>query len=209
MRRLDIPYEKQFHFADGSAVGSLDQLRDRIENISYQEFYHHVNAEKNDFASWIRHVLKDEKLAGDLEKVTSIVETVEILTDYLNPRPATMQSDDIQSKIEEQNEIHPPMDVEHVPTTTPAHAPSGELADLKLIEDAVEESSAEFDETSSEDDAEDAEDSSEDAVTDLEPENKFVLSSHEKKMLVVKDFIFGMMFGLILGIILGRVITLG
>lgn len=98
--------EEQFHFKDGSRIASLDELRDKIERISYDEFYHHVTGSRNDFANWIRYVLKDPQLADQLEKVDSIVETVELLNDYLQPKPKRESfsspeiSTDIQSRIE-------------------------------------------------------------------------------------------------------------
>lgn len=98
---MDIPQEKQFHFHDGTAAAGIEQLMRKIETISYQEFYRHVNAEKNDFANWIRYVVKDERLADDLQKVGSIVETVEILESHLHPRPVIASRGDIQSRIED------------------------------------------------------------------------------------------------------------
>ncbi len=202
---MDIPHEKQFHFSDGSSVASLDELRNRIEHLSYQEFYKHVNAEKNDFASWVRHVLQDPKLASDMEKVSSIVETVEILNDYLHPRAATAVGD-IQSQIEEQQDVHPPMDLEEVPTTRPAE--NAEPADLKVIEESIDSEST-IEEPATLDEHARNEELGEERPEEKSFEDKFTLSAHEKKMLVVKDFIFGMIFGLIIGLILGRIITLG
>lgn len=34
--------------------------------MSDEIFHHHVNNEKNDFSSWIRDVIGDQKLANDL-----------------------------------------------------------------------------------------------------------------------------------------------
>lgn len=97
---MDVPYEKQFHFHDGTAAASLEDLATRLQAISYQEFYRHVNPDKNDFASWIRHVLKEEALADELERVTSIVETVEIINDFLHPPPVLQPRTDLQSRIQ-------------------------------------------------------------------------------------------------------------
>jgi len=151
---MDIPYEKQFHFHDGTAIGSLDQLKTKIETVSYQEFYRHVNAEKNDFANWIRYILKDERLADDLQKVGSIVETVEILEDYLHPRSPIASHADIQSRIEETVIKTPlpadtheePLVVDRRPPSPPAPSPSlssspqhahPELMDLRIIEERL------------------------------------------------------------------------
>ena len=95
-----LEQEKQFHFRDGTSISSLDALKEKIETISYNEFYHHVNSTRNDFANWVRYVLKDDSLADALDKTTSIVETVEVMNDYLHPR-AHKSHDDMQSKIEE------------------------------------------------------------------------------------------------------------
>lgn len=92
--------EQQFHFRDGTSIASLDALKEKIETISYNDFYHHVNQSRNDFANWIRYVLKDENLADQLDKTTSIVETVEVINDYLHPRKSSRE-DDIQTRIEE------------------------------------------------------------------------------------------------------------
>lgn len=190
---MDIPYEKQFHFGNGTAAASLDELRDKIEDLSYQEFYHHVNSEKNDFASWIRHVLQDGALAADLEKVTSMVETVEIINDYLNPRPPEASRDDIQSKIEDEQEIHPPVEVEEVPAIPAHHMAEGETADFELIEEEIEkpeEPEGEADDTEAGDELQ-----------------KYVLTADEKKQLILKDFIYGMLFGLLIGLLLGKILA--
>jgi len=190
---MDIPHEKQFHFADGTSIGSIDALRDKLESISYQEFYTHVNAEKNDFANWIRHVFKDERLADDLQKVTSIVETVEIINDYLVPRP--LATGDLQSQIEDQVEVHPPMDIQEVPTTTPAAEHGGEGADLEILQEDMDAREPVY-ETHEE-------------PAHEEPIHEMTLSPREKKMLMVKEFVFGMILGLFIGLLLGRVLSIG
>lgn len=102
----DIPHEKQFHFRDGTSAKSLDELKGKIESISYDEFYGHVSDGKNDFANWIEHVLANKELATRLRSVGSIVETVELLNEELYPEEpqhdAHTESDDLQGRIEEQ-----------------------------------------------------------------------------------------------------------
>jgi hypothetical protein len=143
---MDIPYEKQFHFRDGVTAANLQQLKAKLETISYQEFYHHVNSEKNDFASWIKHVLHDDRLADDLQHVSSIVETVEIIEDRLHPRPVLASHSDMQSRIEDDTlhvrfsaDTDEPTVVEEVPTVAPVLAPSHdpEPIDLSIIEETL------------------------------------------------------------------------
>lgn len=184
---MDIPHEKRFHFRDDASVGSLEELKEKLEGISYPEFYHHVNDEKNDFAEWVRHVLEDEELADNLGKVTSIVETVEIIEDHLRPKPVEDVSETVQTKIEDEIGVHVP--VEDVPTTAPETAVhTGETTEMEV---AHEESGAEHD----------PED-----TTDTE-HGEHVLSQHDYTRLIVKDFMYGLIFGLIIGLILGRILS--
>lgn len=176
---MNIPPEKQFHFRDGTSIGSLDQLKEKLEGISYQEFYHHVNDEKNDFANWVRYVLRDEDLADDLEKVTSIVETVEIIGNYLQPHPVEDTSEDLQTKIEDELGVHVP--VEDVPTITPNEA--AEIEEESDFEEAPEEP---------------------EPARQLD---EHMLTQHDYTRLIVKDFMYGLIFGLIIGLILGRILS--
>lgn len=101
-----LPEEQQFHFKDGTSIGSLEELKKKVESISYAEFYEHVNEGKNDFANWIEHVLQMHDLAERLRQVNSIVETVELLNEETNPESqveAEQEShEDLQSRIESQ-----------------------------------------------------------------------------------------------------------
>lgn|GEM_PF-2353030 len=111
---LDIPDEKHFRFRDGTTVADLAGLKEKIESISYDEFYGHVNNEKNDFANWVGDVLRQQGLAKKLKEVSSIVETVELLNEALFPDKmgkAEQQLEkedlpDFQERIEEQLFAH-------------------------------------------------------------------------------------------------------
>lgn len=194
---MDIPHEKHFHFRDGTAVGSLDGLKEKLEGIGYQEFYHHVNDEKNDFANWVRHVLDEEALADDLEKVTSIVETVEILENHLHPRPLEETSEDLQTKIEDEIGVHVP--VEDVPTTAPQ-----ETTQIEVLEEH-EHDHGEPDDVLDEDAHEDSRPHHAEHAQATHDEH--VLTQHDYTKLIVKDFMYGLIFGLIIGLILGRILS--
>jgi len=95
---VEIPPEQRFHFRDGSDVSDLAGLKEKIESLSYEEFYNHVNEEKNDFANWIGSVLQQPELAGRLKKVTSIVETVELLNEALYPEETKRHEGELQAQ---------------------------------------------------------------------------------------------------------------
>jgi hypothetical protein len=206
---MDLPHEKQFHFRDGNSAASLNDLKAKIESMSYQEFYHHVNAQKNDFAAWIRHVLRDERLADDLQKVTSIVETVEIINDYLHPRPVTAPRIDMQSKIEQSVFTNPmpssvvPPAIEDVPTISPAVPRSTEVADFTIIEENERMDGKVREELFGTPE--------QPTQTTSQPQQPAqpsrTLSNDDMTRMIVKDFMYGLVFGLVIGIILGRLIS--
>lgn len=134
--------QQQFHFRDGTHASSLNDLKEKIETISYAEFYHHVNSSKNDFANWVRYVLKDDQLANSLEKTTSIVETVEVMNDYLHPRAHHVREDDIQERIEDQLGIDAPepttQELEEVPAVQEPLPAQEDVQEPLAVEEKVQ-----------------------------------------------------------------------
>ena len=45
---------------------NLDELANALPEMGDDTFHHHVNNEKNDFSSWIKEALGDQRLANDL-----------------------------------------------------------------------------------------------------------------------------------------------
>ncbi len=200
--------EEQFFFRDGSQTASLDELRDKIEIISYDEFYHHVTSSRNDFANWIRYVLKDPQLADQLEKVNSIVETVEILNDYLQPR-AKKEVSDIQSRIENLLDIQIPEERKNLDVEEPTESPKESPEKIKEIPTLAQATQEENQETNQETNQQDelVHESHHYARSKQEKE-ELETFHHQLDRIIVKDFIWGMIFGLIVGFILARVLVL-
>lgn len=63
-----VPEEYVFWCHDGRILRNMKDLAEALEIMSDETFSHHVNAEKNDFANWVRDIIKDEKLARDLSR---------------------------------------------------------------------------------------------------------------------------------------------
>ena len=90
-----IKEENYFYVHNGSVLKSKEDLLGCLRNIDEESFDHHVNSEKNDFANWVRDILKDEKLSKKLaqsrsvdEMVSSIEETIQLKRGKIKGRKA-------------------------------------------------------------------------------------------------------------------------
>lgn len=72
-----------FWINNGPVVKNLRELRDALLNINEESFKFHVNKEKNDFAAWVKDVLKDEPLSKRLLKVKTLKAFVKAVEDRL------------------------------------------------------------------------------------------------------------------------------
>ncbi len=60
--------EQCFWTTNGIIVADLIGLRDLLHSISDDVFRHHVTKDRNDFADWVKAVLKDTELADALRR---------------------------------------------------------------------------------------------------------------------------------------------
>lgn len=67
----NIPEDQHFFFVNGHRVKNVKELAEIMDRIEQEVFDYHVNEEKNDFYSWIRHVFDDIELAEKVVGVTS------------------------------------------------------------------------------------------------------------------------------------------
>jgi hypothetical protein len=65
------PDDRVFWSNDGRILADMKDLKDALANMSDQNFAYHSNEIKKDFSNWVRDVLEDEKMAGDLENATN------------------------------------------------------------------------------------------------------------------------------------------
>jgi hypothetical protein len=63
-RAWTVPDGQSFLLVSGQELKTLDDLSEAINLIDPETFMHHVNADKNDFASWVEAVF-DEKLLAE------------------------------------------------------------------------------------------------------------------------------------------------
>ncbi len=82
MRALsDVNPDNNFWACDGSVLKNLDELLNFVKNTQDNVYGYHVNEERNDFSNWIRDIMGDVKLAGDLSKTKAKEESVKILNE--------------------------------------------------------------------------------------------------------------------------------
>ena len=75
----EVPPEFNFWLCDGRVIRSLFELSDAFKSIPSEVFAYHANSQKNDFADWIRDIVKDQQLAYLVRKSQSLKGTQEVL----------------------------------------------------------------------------------------------------------------------------------
>lgn len=66
---IQISPDKYFRLNDGRMIKSIEELQTALTNMSSATFYHHVNANQNDFANWIEHVFENHNLANQIRSI--------------------------------------------------------------------------------------------------------------------------------------------
>jgi len=79
----NVPSEYVFYLHDGGTLANLTDLADALYDMSDDVYSYHVNESKNDFSNWVRDIIKDERLAGDLNKAASKNQAAKIVADRL------------------------------------------------------------------------------------------------------------------------------
>ena len=77
----NVPEAHAFRCQDGSVFRNMTDLRNALARMADDTFAHHSNAEKKDFAKWVREVIEDNKLARDLENSLDRREAAEMVSD--------------------------------------------------------------------------------------------------------------------------------
>ncbi len=64
----NVSADNFFFLCDGRVVKNVRELVYLLDDISDETFYHHVTADRNDFAAWISDVVKDYELGEKVGK---------------------------------------------------------------------------------------------------------------------------------------------
>lgn len=67
----DVPADKVFWCHDGKTLKNMGELASALKHMSDETFNHHLNSDRNDFSAWVRDVIGDITLAGQLARVAT------------------------------------------------------------------------------------------------------------------------------------------
>ena len=67
----NVPEEYVFWSCTGHVLRNMKELGEELGTMPGESYFFHANAEKNDFANWVRDIIKDKTLARNLQKAAS------------------------------------------------------------------------------------------------------------------------------------------
>ena len=77
----DVPEECLFWCSDGRTMRNMKELAEALNTMADEVFAYHANAQRNDFSTWVRDIIRDDKLADDLLLASSRTEATAIVTE--------------------------------------------------------------------------------------------------------------------------------
>ena len=80
------PEDYHFHVTNGEKIQDMNELLRALQKMDDASFTFHVNAEKNDFSTWVKDVFKQGDLAAELKKATSRTELELVLHKFVNKK---------------------------------------------------------------------------------------------------------------------------
>lgn len=80
----NVPEEYVFRCGTGHILSNMRELGDELKSISDESYAFHANAEKNDFTNWVRDIVKDERLAKDLQKAPNQAQAAKLVASRIS-----------------------------------------------------------------------------------------------------------------------------
>ncbi len=94
----DVPVEYSFWLCDGREVRNTAQLAKFAHTMSDETYDYHANMQKNDFADWIRDIVKNEELAYNVRKSKNRKEMSAVINKFLGKKPEEEKITEIKPK---------------------------------------------------------------------------------------------------------------
>ena len=79
----NTPPEKAFWVNNGPVLKNVIELAAAAKKLTEQQFTHHVNKAKNDFAKWVGEVVRDPGLARQLRRTKTKEDLAKAVTSRL------------------------------------------------------------------------------------------------------------------------------
>jgi len=80
----NVPEEYIFWCHDGRVLRNLKELGDAMNTMADETYAFHANAERNDFANWVRDIIKDKRLRQDLQKAPGREQAAQIIASRIS-----------------------------------------------------------------------------------------------------------------------------
>jgi len=203
----DVKPGKYFWLENGQSIKNLKELVGALEVMHDDIFNTHVDAHKNDFASWVKYVIKDEMLFEKMIGIKSKEGMLDVLVKHIgqlekrSKRTKTKikhiakkikttvanKADAVTKKVKKSAQKK-----EKIPRPVPRHRPSSMIIDAKLDEILTREREIDLKEEKIRD--------IEERIEQKLSEKKTVVNQHEHKFFNT-DFVQGLLIGLLIGII--------
>jgi hypothetical protein len=72
-----VPAEYVFWCNNGNTFSDLEELAAGLKAMSDETYDYHCNPDKQDFANWVRDIVKDDVLAADLAMAANRIQAAE------------------------------------------------------------------------------------------------------------------------------------
>ncbi|MBI4146895.1 hypothetical protein HY489_06185 [Candidatus Woesearchaeota archaeon] len=83
----NAPPEKIFWLKGGTPIKNLAELAKELQNMDDNTYKHHVTPHNNDFSNWIKHVIKNDTLAREVQQASK-GDMLRIIDEAIGPEPA-------------------------------------------------------------------------------------------------------------------------
>jgi len=94
----DVPRQHTFKLHLGTEIRNLEELAEVLDIMSDSTFHHHVTAQKNDFATWVREVIHDDELVELLQPIKNRKEMVRVVKARVSALEHQASTDPVDAK---------------------------------------------------------------------------------------------------------------
>lgn len=81
-KKKRCPDNQGFGFWDGRNIHTIEELLEELKSMQDNEFYNHVNDQKNDFANWIRYAISLANIADMIGSIKQKQQLIEAFDNY-------------------------------------------------------------------------------------------------------------------------------